>query len=127
MTKPFEEARSLGDPAILVAKHGMRTGFTVGFATGIKSLTRQPTDDQEFQSEEWCIIGQKQYEHGCREDFSDKGDSGSCVWDLEGRIGGMLFGGNGSARNGAFDISYATPMEWLLDYIKAHGYDVELV
>lgn len=127
MTKPFEEARSLGDPAILVATHGRTTGFTVGLATGIKSLTRQPIDGYEFQSEEWCIIGQKRDQQGRRVDFSWNGDSGSCVWDLEGRVGGMLTGGNGSGSTGAFDISYATPMEWLLDDIKAHGYDVELV
>ncbi|KAH7171509.1 hypothetical protein EDB81DRAFT_837954 [Dactylonectria macrodidyma] len=129
MRKPFEEVRSLGkDPAILVAKHGAATGFTVGLATGIKSLIRHPLEDGPcFQSEEWCIIGQRRNSQGRREDFSSGGDSGSCVWDRNGRIGGMLAGGSGSGSNGAFDVSYATPMEWLLDDIKAHGYDVELV
>ncbi|KAH7170105.1 hypothetical protein EDB81DRAFT_837107 [Dactylonectria macrodidyma] len=127
MRKPSEEAGSLDDPAILVAKHGSSTGFTVGLATGIKSLIRQPIGEYDFQSEEWCIIGQKRDSEGRRIDFSSGGDSGSCVWDSEGRVGGMLTGGNGSGSNGAFDISYATPMEWLLDDIKAHGYDVELI
>ncbi|KAM5351921.1 hypothetical protein ACJ41O_004644 [Fusarium nematophilum] len=128
MRKPSEGAMSLGDdPAILVAKYGSSTGFTLGLATSIKSVTREPINGIDFLSEEWCIIGQKRNRQGRREDFSYFGDSGSCVWDMDGRIGGMLTGGNGSGSNGAFDTSYATPMAWLLRDIQREGFDVELV
>lgn len=50
--------------------------------------------------------------------FSYSGDSGACVLDLEGKIVGMLHSGIGE--NGTFraEITYATPMEWLLKDIK---------
>ncbi|KAF4465761.1 hypothetical protein FALBO_7395 [Fusarium albosuccineum] len=89
MRKPSEEARSLGDDrAILVGKHGCSTGLTIGLATGVVSLVRQPIDGILFQSEEWCIISHKRDREDCRINFSSKGDSGCCVWELSGRIGG---------------------------------------
>ncbi|KAF4465762.1 hypothetical protein FALBO_7396 [Fusarium albosuccineum] len=127
MRKPQEESRSLGDEAIMVAKHGRSSGFTVGLATRIMSLVREPMDGITFISEEWCIVGQGRGSDGRRRAFSEEGDSGSCVWDIKRRVGGMLTGGSGRKSNGAFDTSYATPIEWLLDDIKAHGYDVELL
>ncbi|KAF5011235.1 hypothetical protein FDECE_2634 [Fusarium decemcellulare] len=88
MRKPSEEARSLGDDrAILVGKHGCSTGLTIGLATGVVSLVRQPIDGILFQSEEWCIISHKRDREDCRINFSSKGDSGCCVWELSGRIG----------------------------------------
>ncbi|KAM5347227.1 hypothetical protein ACJ41O_010232 [Fusarium nematophilum] len=125
MKNPREEAKTIDEPAILVAKYGRTTNFTVGLANNVKSLTRKPIGGTTFLSEEWCIIGQRRV-NGRRVDFSWDGDSGSCVWDLGGRIGGMLTGGNGDKTNGGFDVSYVTPIEWLLKDIKDKGFDVEL-
>ncbi|KAF4974562.1 hypothetical protein FDECE_18650, partial [Fusarium decemcellulare] len=129
MRKVSEEAGSLDDdPTIAVAKYGSSTGLTAGFANGIKSLIRHPVDGMYVHSEEWRILDSKQHgnSNDRRDNFSWRGDSGACVWGGRCRVGGILTGGNGG-RLGGFDISYATPMEWLLDDIKAHGYDVELI
>ncbi|KAH6968055.1 hypothetical protein DER45DRAFT_620558 [Fusarium avenaceum] len=60
--------------------------------------------------------------------FSNKGDSGACIWDMQGRAVGMIIAGVGSpeAREQTFDVTYVTPMEWLLEDIRAHGFDVEV-
>ncbi|KPM34786.1 hypothetical protein AK830_g11792 [Neonectria ditissima] len=79
MKNPPMEAKSTDDPAILVAKHGRSTGFTVGLANNVVSVKRQPIDNVYFLSEEWCIIGQKKNRDGKREKFSHRGDSGACV------------------------------------------------
>lgn len=56
-----------------------------------------------------------------RDFFSRDGDSGSCVFDHKGRIGGML------TDFGNHDVTYDTPMEWMLEDIRRHGYDGELL
>lgn len=50
--------------------------------------------------------------------FSYCGDSGACVLDLEGKIVGMLHSGNGENPPFGAEITYVTPMEWLLKDIK---------
>lgn len=59
--------------------------------------------------------------------FSRKGNSGSFVFNLQGRIGGILTGGVGDKGRGISDTTYVTPIEWLLEDMKVHGYDVQLV
>ncbi|KAH8649001.1 hypothetical protein BGZ61DRAFT_469636 [Ilyonectria robusta] len=126
LKRPRQESRSLDEPAILVAKHGRSTQFTIGLANNVTSVKRQPIDKIQVLSEEWCILGQKRDREGKRIPFSDYGDSGSCIWDRQGRIGGMLTSGS-KFFNLACDTTFATPIEWLLEDIRAHGYDVELV
>ena len=43
--------------------------------------------------------------------FSVKSDSGSVIFDLEGRVGGLLTGGTGGHERKKFglDMTYATP------------------
>ncbi|CAI6090523.1 unnamed protein product, partial [Clonostachys chloroleuca] len=54
------------------------------------------------------------------------GDSGSCVWDMPGRIAGILTGG--PTNRGVNDVTYAAPIEWILDDIRIQtGFEVELV
>lgn len=47
---------------------------------------------------------------------------------MQGRAVGMITAGVGSpeAREQTFDVTYVTPMEWLLEDIRAHGFDVEV-
>ncbi|KAJ9414973.1 hypothetical protein QL093DRAFT_2105520 [Fusarium oxysporum] len=108
-------------PGLVVLKHGRTTGFTIGRANGVHSVLRHAFEiAEEVISSEWCIVG-------LGNAFSDRGDSGAVVFDLEGRVGGMITAGLRKQDNAdGFDVTYATPMQWLLDDIKRHGYDVEL-
>ncbi|KAF9778096.1 hypothetical protein IL306_004259 [Fusarium sp. DS 682] len=111
-----------GDRGLVVMKHGKTTKHTIGLGSGIQSVIRRPFEDgEDMISREWCVIGLD----GA---FSARGDSGACVCDLEGRIGGMLTGGLKSRDNpnSGNDVTYVTPMQWLMDDIKRHGYDVKL-
>lgn len=46
--------------------------------------------------------------------FSAKGDSGSGIIDGLGRLGGLLTGGDGGTNSGS-NITYATPVSFILD------------
>ncbi|KAF5254268.1 hypothetical protein FANTH_932 [Fusarium anthophilum] len=76
-----ETPRNLhGDKGLIVIKHGLKTSFTIGLASGIHCVIRHHPSDVagDVTSSEWCIIeidGKA---------FSDKGDSGACVFGLEG-------------------------------------------
>lgn len=52
----------------------------------------------------WAILS---FDQSC---FAADGDSGSCIWSLDGRAAGMLDGGSGG-QNGKFDITYATSLD----------------
>jgi hypothetical protein len=52
--------------------------------------------------------------------FSAPGDSGSIVADGRGRVGGLITGGAGNTK--FVDVTYATPLFWLLPRIKANGF-----
>ncbi|RSL58731.1 hypothetical protein CEP54_007621 [Fusarium duplospermum] len=127
MAAPPTESVSLQEPALVVAMHGRTMGLSMGVANEVKSIIRNPVGDLNFKSEEWCILGVKKRGGLGREPFSGKGDSGSCVWDMKGCIGGMLTSGL-EARDGVLDVSYVSPIEWLLaDIREQSGLDVELV
>ena len=53
---------------------------------------------------------------GASQPFSVKGDSGAIVFDLKGRIGGIMTAGTGLTER--VDTTYVTPMDWLLSDIK---------
>ncbi|KIK65003.1 hypothetical protein GYMLUDRAFT_381919 [Collybiopsis luxurians FD-317 M1] len=97
-----------GDPCLMVIKRGNATGLTVGRANNIFSYIRTPSNDGKGEiSKEWSIFSFD--ESGA---FSAKGDSGSVIVDGRGRIGGLLTGGSGITHS--LDITYATPIEFLL-------------
>lgn len=50
--------------------------------------------------------------------FSQEGDSGSAIFDLDGQVGGILDAGSGSYYE-ALDLTYITPMEWIIKDIEA--------
>ncbi|KAF4467626.1 hypothetical protein FALBO_5494 [Fusarium albosuccineum] len=112
-------SKSLEDPVLVVAKRGQVSGLTIGCANEVRSVTRVTDGEADYISEEWCIT----HIDGCSH-FSEPGDSGACVFGLDGRIGGMITSGNG---NRVPDITYATPMEWLLEDIKASGFTVTVL
>ncbi|CAH0051106.1 unnamed protein product [Clonostachys solani] len=108
----------------IVAKVGAATGLTLGSSNGMCSSLRSGNNTW---SQEWCIIGMKKDPNqgilAERTMFSAQGDSGASVWFLDGRIAGMLTSGRCS---GFVDVTYATPIERLLNDIRERGYDVEL-
>ncbi|KAF9509974.1 hypothetical protein BS47DRAFT_1410215 [Hydnum rufescens UP504] len=88
-----------------------------GRATGIFSFVREYFNNGTHQtSMEWAILP---YDHKSG-DFSAPGDSGSIIVDGQGRFGGLLTGGAG--KRDSLDITYATPLFWLLPRIKANGF-----
>ncbi|KAF8588036.1 hypothetical protein K439DRAFT_1613794 [Ramaria rubella] len=106
-----------GEPCLFVIKNGNTTGVTIGRATGIFSFVRQYLDNNTHQtSMEWAILPYDN-ESGV---FSAPGDSGSIIADGHGRIGGLLTGGAGETN--ASDVTYATPLFWLLPRIKGNGF-----
>lgn len=50
--------------------------------------------------------------------FSQKGDSGSAIFDLDGRVGGILDAGSGSYYP-SLDLAYITPIGWIIEDIEA--------
>ncbi|PTB40189.1 hypothetical protein M441DRAFT_70020 [Trichoderma asperellum CBS 433.97] len=127
--KPANNARN-DEPAMVMVKYGASEELTIGLGNTLKSLVRrEETLDghMEGYSEEWAITslsstGQKQTA------FSFKGDSGSCVWDMERRPAGIIMAGvHHPAPNGNDDVTYAQPLERLLGDIKDHGFDVSLI
>ncbi len=100
-------------------KRGNTTGLTVGRANDILSYVRNYYDNGDTQtSKEWAIFS---YDNKSGP-FSDKGDSGSGIVDCFGRLGGLLTGGDGVTESS--DVTYATPISFILDSLKANGYKV---
>jgi len=97
-----------GEPCLIVAKSGPITGLRWGRANEVVSVTRTAP---KVTSKEWCVVGLIE-----NQIFSKEGDSGSVVFDLEGRVGGIMTLGTGWTDR--LDITYVTPMVWLLNDIK---------
>ena len=101
------------DPCIVVIKQGSTSCTTIGRSSGIMSFVRQYSGDISSKtSKEWAILP---YDHKPGA-FSVEGDSGAVVVDGQGRIGGLLTGGSGATAS--TDITYVTPIDFLLKSIK---------
>jgi hypothetical protein len=109
MEKPTMKDEN-GDECMIVGKRGRTSKVTWGTANEVKSVTRTLYAGKKVTSLEWCVLSSISIP------FSEKGDSGSVVFDLSGRVGGILTGGQGM--NASTDITYVTPMEWLLQDIN---------
>ena len=101
------------EPCLIVVKNGNTTGVTIGRATGMRSFVRDEMTGEE--STELAIYGYNK-KAGV---FSAKGDSGALVVDGLGRMAGLLSGGTSKPLTETLDVSYVTPMWWLLPRIKA--------
>jgi hypothetical protein len=96
------------EPCLIVEKRGRSTGVTWGTANEVMSVTRD--SPVAVTSKEWCVLS------SISKPFSQKGDSGSVVFDLKGRIAGIMSSGMGITDS--TDTTYMTPMDWLLSDIK---------
>jgi hypothetical protein len=96
------------DHRYVVWKSGRTTHFTFGILSGIES------DYRSFYgvvSDELLV---KDYnKQGTYYSFSRGGDSGSFVWDSEGYVAGMLWGGKYQNF-----VTYVTPIEYVLEDIR---------
>jgi hypothetical protein len=116
-TIPEDELTSHGTgfQGLLVGKRGKATELTFGFANEALSLVRRPDCGTHKYSEEWCIVG-------IGGEFARPDDSGAFVWegyaprDGKRRIAGRIASGVGSIDRGEWTITYATPIERLLDH-----------
>jgi hypothetical protein len=92
-----------------VWKFGRTSHYTCGIASGIQSNYQ---DQDGMVSDEWMVKDnnvRRRYDSS----FSKPGDSGAFVWDCDGYVSGMLWGG----KNQTF-VSYVTPIEVVLEDIK---------
>ncbi|THV02724.1 hypothetical protein K435DRAFT_836237 [Dendrothele bispora CBS 962.96] len=107
-----------GEPCLVVIKRGNATGLTVGRATNICSYVRYYNDGMRSSepSKEWTILPFDSKSGS----FSDKGDSGSVIVDGRGRMGGLLIGGTGKNTQ-CLDLTYATPIDFLLRRMESRG------
>lgn len=107
-------------PAMLVGKHGQRTGLTFGFANAAKSILRRRFDKDTIgtKCDSWFIVNIKP-----KVPFGQPGDSGACIWDMSGRIGGMVL--QGTEPGHPMPRTYAIPVEWVLDDIRSRGFEVD--
>lgn len=129
--------------AFLVAKQGATSNLTFGTQSAVEAVVRKPTDSGgSFICWEAPIISFSRTDN-----FSSEGDSGSCVFDLEGRIVGLVTGRAVAktidrkyrlrpdqsaqpqevARSGTdtmpdwddeTDITFSTPINWVLEDIE---------
>ncbi|KAM3457621.1 hypothetical protein MY3296_001053 [Beauveria thailandica] len=116
---PVPERRKHGiGPATLVGKLGPKTDLTFGYASTFTSVIRTPIGGDTTVTEVWPVIT------STRNYFSDDGDSGSCVWGLDGRVAGIVVAGNGKQLEGDtwHDITYVVPMEAILENMKRRGF-----
>ncbi|KAI6084290.1 hypothetical protein F4821DRAFT_176193 [Hypoxylon rubiginosum] len=108
-------------PTTRVGKRGFATGLKFGVANGVEAVVRRPTwGKSQFACE--MLIVSNHYKH-YRAPFSDKGDSGSSIFDMQGRVVGLLNGrGDGTPDDDqalwGSDVTFATPIRWVLEDIK---------
>ncbi|UKZ68306.1 uncharacterized protein TrAtP1_009343 [Trichoderma atroviride] len=119
------------EPTMLVAQSGAGGKLTVGIGNALKSLVRRDgalDGGVEGYSEEWAITSLTGI-HEFQTAFSFRGDSGSCVWDIQtGRPAAIIMAGvHCPMPNGNNDVTYAQPLERLIGDVRDHGFDVSLV
>jgi len=101
-----------------VLKHGRSSGWTAGTLNQLDSNCRRAgKEKQPFVTRELCVVNVISGSAKLNA-FSYGGDSGSCVIDLDGRVIGMLHGGNLHAEDSCAEITYVTPMEFVLKGIE---------
>ncbi|OTA92549.1 hypothetical protein M434DRAFT_396327 [Hypoxylon sp. CO27-5] len=120
---PLEELRNpkmkdVNDMScLIVGKRGATTGVTWGCGNWVTSIVQR----DGLVTNEWGVLClfRKHFVP-----FSKNGDSGSVVFDIRGRVVGIMTSGEGMTDT--LDITYVTPMEWLLKDMKDNGYDVSI-
>ncbi|KAK1993612.1 hypothetical protein LX36DRAFT_661359 [Colletotrichum falcatum] len=121
------------DRKLTVGMKGRTSDLQFGLVNQVRSVTRRVWEDAgAVVSQECCIVADR-VSHA----FTQPGDSGACVFDLEGRAVGMVTGGmtrDDMVRSGddfgmdrLMDVTYVTPVQWLLEDMKACGLAMEIL
>ncbi|KAF9517860.1 hypothetical protein BS47DRAFT_1359377 [Hydnum rufescens UP504] len=97
-----------GESCLIVFKNGAKTDMTIGKANSVSSYTRTYLAGEYRESREWPVIPTNK-DSGA---FSAKGDSGSCVTDVFGRVAGILTSGSGATDSS--DVTYVTPISFIM-------------
>ena len=97
------------EPCIVVMKNGNSSDLTVGRYAGLEAYT---CNELGVESIELAIYNYDK-ESG---PFSEKGDSGSLVFDGKGRMVGVLH--SGLAKGGSSHVTYATPAWWVIEQLR---------
>ncbi|KAF9060032.1 hypothetical protein BDP27DRAFT_1302102 [Rhodocollybia butyracea] len=100
-----------GGPCFIVFKNGGKTGITFGKANNVSSFTRTCLAGEYWELKEWPVIATNQ-ESGA---FSAKGDSGSCVADIFGRVAGILTSSSGATEFA--DVTNVTPISFIMQVL----------
>jgi len=106
-----------GRRSLRVGKVGRTTGLTWGQTNDIASMVREKpgNDGEEITCLAWGIVSRVD-----GKTFGAPGDSGSAIFDFQGRVCGMLTMVLESAYKRKFDIVYAVPMDIVMEDIKKH-------
>lgn len=98
-----------GEPCHVVMKDGCGSGLTVGRHSGLEAYI---ANDLGVESIELAI-----YNYNLQSSpFSQHGDSGSLIFDGEGRMLGIIHSGMSKGRDK--HITFATPAEYVINWIK---------
>lgn len=95
--------------SIRVVKQGRTSGFTAGSLNEIRS----DCFNGDFETTELVVVNIPGLNS-----FSFRGDSGACVVGLDGKIIGILHHGNNQKSHPLAEMTYVTPMTWVLADIK---------
>ena len=100
---------SNGEPCLVVMKEGNTSGLTVGCYAGMEAYL---CSELGVESVELAIYNYNKQSGP----FSAKGDSGSLIFDGQGRMVGILR--SGMSKGGSSHVTYATPAWWAMEQLR---------
>ncbi|TFK46122.1 hypothetical protein OE88DRAFT_1638775 [Heliocybe sulcata] len=99
----------LGKPCFIVAKAGQTTNLTFGHLSGCEAYVVR---DSSSSSSSWELA----IFNSAGENFSYRGDSGACVFNVEGKMVAFLH--SGMPRGMASHVTFGMPAHFVLDQIR---------
>ena len=100
---------SNGEPCLVVMKDGNTTDLTVGRYAGLEAYL---CDGLGVESVELAVYNYDRQSGS----FSDKGDSGSLIFDGEGQMVGIVH--SGMPKGESNHVTYATPAWWAIEQLR---------
>jgi hypothetical protein len=108
---------TVNEYVLRVGKRGRSTGLTWGQGSEIDGVTRINVNGRDVKALHWPVQSIGRYAGP----FSAPGDSGSALFTADGHLAAMIDGGccRGLEK---YDLTYATPLEWVREHIKKHAF-----
>ncbi|KDQ18368.1 hypothetical protein BOTBODRAFT_28784 [Botryobasidium botryosum FD-172 SS1] len=104
------------EPTIMAIQNGNVSGLQIGRVNDIRSVVRRYFENQPGVSSREVAVLPRTSKSG---PFSKPGDSGAVVVAGDGRICGLLTGGDGITETS--DITYLTPIDFIIARMKHFG------